>query len=1659
LAGGAGGSYASSIIDVTPGQLIYYSVGGTITGAQSQQNGRDTWLNKSSNAAPSSSVNGVVAKGGQGGSLTTAGVGSTTGCIGTTLYRGGSGRIGGAASGGGGSGAGNAQNGVDATSSAGATGGGGDGGAGNTSGGIGEPGDPPGGGGGGAFVNNNTNRNGGNGGAGRIRLIYTKDPCSNIIPLTLNISSSYTLYATTGAWDLATTPGNEQIFSFVPSTSGNHIITLTSNSTDVKLLYKTGSCDGTAWTESIQVSTSGNTTLNLIAGTTYYFVVDDVVSTSQSSGTILVSTPSHCTPTGATNYWLSNVVTTGGQTNISNSTGASAGGYINYSSTISCSNYIGATTSITLTPSSGTNYFYCWIDWNNDLDFNDANETIFATTSFTSNHTASISIPSGTPNGNYRMRVANSWSGAITACGPSSYGEYEDYNFVVELAPACAQTPSGLTASATTATTANVSWTAASPAPGSGYQYAVTTSTTPPASGTATSNLSEAVTGLSASTTYYLHVRSYCGGSDYSNWVTSASFTTPCNAISSFPWTETFSDNSTTRSCWTVIDGNADSDFWGISSSYPFDAGGQHASLYTDYNTTNQDYIITPQINLGSSARQLKFQVRHRSDSEPENLKVKLSTTGIQIANFTTTLLTLSTSQITTTYTEYSVNLSAYSGNVYIAFAREDAPADGYYLYIDEVKILNLPTVVPSCATYISPTNNESVVPSSGSVPVSWNAVTDADSYDVYKAGVFVANTISTSYTLTGNTVGNTYSWYVVPKNVVGSAVGCSSSAISFSCISVPANDDPCGATALSISNSITYTTYSNAGATATSGPPEPGCASYSTADVWFSVTVPASGIINFDSQTGTITDGGMAIYSGTCNSLTLVECDDDDSPNGLMPYISLTGRTPGETLWIRMWDYDDGTGTFGLCVRSQAADLTSVTAGQSSICTGGTATLTANGVDGTVYWFASSCGTTGEIGTGTTIDVSPSTTTTYYARNFRYGNFSTLCSSTTITFNASPSTALITTADITDATLCGKNTVDVVANSPGAESVGSWSVVGGFDITPADASATSTTFTAASSALGGQAKKLVWSHTRETNGNFCYSRDTITVDFKQPSFTAISAVVEAGDVLWNGLTDANWSTSSNWYLYTETNSVARWIRMTTGEPSSSTKVYTLSNNAAGVCVNSSNSPALGNGETAGSIYVGEGATLNLSNGSLALTGDFNNNGTINPNIGNVRFTGTANQKIKGTGLISNFNNVIVDKESGTLTLEQPTKVAGTLTMTQGDIISDATNILTIGTSSSSPGSIIHDVNNGGKVIGPLRRYFDAAATPGDGYYFPVGNNANANTRGVTIDFNGSPGVNQFLTIEYKSGYAGGATPLSTGLPLTTNDGVLIQNLDDEGYWEMNPTNDDYESSINSAPYTVTLNMRNLTGVTDRSTVRIVKAAGSNNPATSHTTWTALTFGSTPVVGNDNSDFKVSGTTTGFSWFGAGSGNSNPLPVELLSFTGFCNDNQATINWQTASESNSSHYIVEKSTDGENWREVNNQPAAGFSTEELSYQFVDLTNGDENAYYRLAQFDIDGESKVYDPIFVSCNENKSFIKTYPNPSDASFQVVVNNAELVGKATIQLVDARGTIVSMKEINVTEGTNLFYLNENMAPGIYYLSITNGTTSSELIKHSVK
>lgn len=85
---------------------------------------------------------------------------------------------------------------------------------------------------------------------------------------------------------------------------------------------------------------------------------------------------------------------------------------------------------------------------------------------------------------------------------------------------------SGLTATGITTTTANLSWTA--PASTQGYEYAITTSATPPASGTTWATTSVSASGLAVGTIHYLHVRNSCGSGSFSVWNTYQFTTLAC---------------------------------------------------------------------------------------------------------------------------------------------------------------------------------------------------------------------------------------------------------------------------------------------------------------------------------------------------------------------------------------------------------------------------------------------------------------------------------------------------------------------------------------------------------------------------------------------------------------------------------------------------------------------------------------------------------------------------------------------------------------------------------------------------------------------------------------------------------------------------------------------------------------------------------------------------------------------------------------------------------------------------------------------------------------------------------------------------------------------------------------------------------------------------
>ncbi len=201
--------------------------------------------------------------------------------------------------------------------------------------------------------------------------------------------------------------------------------------------------------------------------------------------------------------------------------------------------------------------------------------------------------------------------------------------------------------------------------------------------------------------------------------------------------------------------------------------------------------------------------------------------------------------------------------------------------------------------------------------------------------------------TASGLTPGSTYFFRVYDYySTAGNSFSVCVSGTSIIAGSQP-NDEPCSAIMLpAVTADCNYTDYSNVGATLTlSGlaPNPSGCTGGTggfvagTKDVWFAITVPANGNICITPRAnmgaGWITDGVMALYTGSsCSALTLHSCSDDadgtagiynypGTANDLLPYLNVTGLTPGSVVYLRYWGWGSATGQFGLCVSSPTND------------------------------------------------------------------------------------------------------------------------------------------------------------------------------------------------------------------------------------------------------------------------------------------------------------------------------------------------------------------------------------------------------------------------------------------------------------------------------------------------------------------------------------------------------------------------------------------------------------------------------------------------------------------------------------------------------------------------------------------------------------------
>ena len=167
-----------------------------------------------------------------------------------------------------------------------------------------------------------------------------------------------------------------------------------------------------------------------------------------------------------------------------------------------------------------------------------------------------------------------------------------------------------------------------------------------------------------------------------------------------------------------------------------------------------------------------------------------------------------------------------------------------------------------------------------------------------------------------------------------------------------------------------------------------------------------------------------------------------------------------------------------------------------------------------------------------------------------------------------------------------------------------------------------------------------------------------------------------------------------------------------------------------------------------------------------------------------------------------------------------------------------------------------------------------------------------------------------------------------------------------------------------------------------------------------------------------------------------------PLPIELISFKVSRKNKNVLIQWQTATELNNDHFIIERSDASGFFHEIETINGAGHSNTILDYETTDTNPLRGIAQYRIKQVDFDG-TITYSPIrLIDQSQNTvSNIIIYPNPAQSKVTISSDSKNEFDYISMRNTVGENVLTSINHTIIDPGIITIQLNEFDA-GMYIL-----------------
>lgn len=416
--------------------------------------------------------------------------------------------------------------------------------------------------------------------------------------------------------------------------------------------------------------------------------------------------------------------------------------------------------------------------------------------------------------------------------------------------------------------------------------------------------------------------------------------------------------------------------------------------------------------------------------------------------------------------------------------------------------------------------------------------------------------------------------------------------------------------------------------------------------------------------------------------------------------------------------------------------------------------------------------------------------------------------------------------------------------------------------------------------------------------------------------------------------------------------------------------------------------------------FTNSSAASLLNDGTISVKGNLTNDqAAMSAGTGVLQLNGSSAQSVNGSAMMKTYN--LVTNNTAGITLNNDLSISGTHTFTAGLVHS-----------SSTPNYLVYEAGAGHTGSTDNRHMTGWVKKNGsDDFIFPVGDNSYLRDAAIS-----SLSASSVFNCHYY-------TPSQNNYNLAS---PLVKVKGNE-YWDI--------EKVSGGNAQVTLNWDHAKVPMDNILLTDIRVghfySGNWNNEGGSASGNVTTTGS--VTSNAISSFSP--FTIGYISF--------PIPLKLVSFTGWRKSGITYLHWVSENEQDVSHFSVERSFDGNVFNSIAAVPARNRGIREL-YSLNDPASFTGMAYYRLKNIDNDGKFSYSRVILVSEQSANGPAFLVQNPVQTAI-TVYNKTAPAGVYEYRLFSTNGQQVVRGVVSLSgNGACIIRLPMMIPHGIYTLDL---------------